>query len=43
MESAEQTSVADASRSLDLLRDTIQQAMVGQSAVLDQVLIALVA
>jgi MoxR-like ATPase len=43
MESAEQTSVADAAKSLDLLRDTIQQAMVGQSAVLDQVLIALVA
>ena len=43
MESAEQTSLADAAKSLDLLRDTIQQAMVGQSAVLDQVLIALVA
>jgi len=43
MESAEQTSVADAARSLDLLRGTIQQAMVGQPAVLDQVLIALVA
>ena len=43
MESVEHTSVADAARSLDLLRDTIQQAMVGQSAVLDQVLVALVA
>ena len=43
MESAEQTSVADAARSLDLLRDTIQQAMVGQGEVLDQVIVALVA
>ena len=43
MESAEQTSGADAAKSLDLLRETIQQAMVGQTAVLDQVLIALVA
>jgi MoxR-like ATPase len=43
MESAEQTSVADAARSLDLLRTTIQQAMVGQAQVLDQVLVALVA
>jgi MoxR-like ATPase len=43
MDSAERTSVADAGRSLDLLRGTIQQAMVGQTAVLDQVLIALVA
>ena len=43
MESAEHTSVADAARSLDLLRDTIQQAMVGQPAVLEQVMIALVA
>jgi MoxR-like ATPase len=43
MESAEQTSAGEAAKSLDLLRGTIQQAMVGQSAVLDQVLIALVA
>ena len=43
MESAEPTSVTDAAKRLDLLRSTIQQAMVGQTAVLDQVLMALVA
>jgi MoxR-like ATPase len=43
MESAEPTGVIDAAKSLDLLRSTIQQAMVGQTAVLDQVLMALVA
>ena len=43
MESADQTGVLEAARSLDLLRATIQQAMVGQPAVVEQVLIALVA
>ena len=43
MESADQTGVMEAARSLDLLRATIQQAMVGQPAVVEQVLIALVA
>jgi MoxR-like ATPase len=43
MESGEQTAVADAARSLDVLRATIGQAMVGQEAVVEQVLIALVA
>ena len=43
MDSSEQTGVFDAARSLDLLRTTIQEAMVGQEAVLEQVLVALVA
>jgi MoxR-like ATPase len=43
MESGEQTGVVDAARSLDLLRATIGQAMVGQEAVVEQLLIALVA
>jgi MoxR-like ATPase len=43
MESGEQTGVADAARTLDVLRATIGQAMVGQEAVVEQVLIALVA
>ena len=43
MDSTEPTGVADAGRSLDMLRATIQQAMVGQTAIVDQVLIALVA
>ncbi len=43
MDSGEQTGVFDAARSLDLLRTTIQEAMVGQEAVLEQVLVALVA
>jgi MoxR-like ATPase len=43
METGEQGSVAEAASRLDLLRTAVGQAMVGQAAVLDQVLIALVA
>ena len=43
MDTGEQTGVLEAARSLDLLRATIQQGMVGQEAVIEQVLIALVA
>jgi MoxR-like ATPase len=43
MDSGEQTGVFDAARSLDLLRTTIHEAMVGQEAVLEQVLVALAA
>jgi MoxR-like ATPase len=43
MNTNERTDVLDAAASLGALRGSIQQAMVGQSAVVDQVLIALVA
>ena len=43
MDSGERTAVSEAAQSLDLLRATIGQAMVGQAAVVEQVLIALVA
>ena len=43
MEQSEPIGVVDAAASLDALRASIHRAMVGQSAVIDQVLIALVA